>query len=1617
MNAAGGVGGDGGNLYHDGDGGDGGTGIFSANGSITINSGIVNATGGVGGDGGNGNSSSGNGGDGGTGIASTSGSITIHSGTVNITGGAGGDGGDRDYSAGGDGGAGIANTSGSITIHSGTVNTTDGVGGRGRFNGGNGAGIDGAFSTGTEGTALIMASSIRDNEDTSKWGGIIFEGEEGRVYGDQALRNDFEIPGNHTLTIPADTTLTVPENVTLTNSGRLINDGTFENDGEVINNGTLINNGSITNIDAIKGDGPIDDLTDQPIGDPVSYWTCDQSGQNWKLEKRLKYTVVEAGTIIWGINYGKEQWYVVNSDVEISDRITVSGDVHLILVNGCTLTAKNGIRVEGSDNSLTIYAQSLTDDTMGRLSAFISAGNSYHAAIGSNGGTTGHITINGGAIDAKGGYRSAGIGGGQNSSGGIITINGGKVIATGGDYYRPVGGYCLEGGAGIGSGRSASGGIITINGGDVTATGNGGGAGIGGGGSGTGGTITITGGTVNARGSSGGAGIGDGNNSSGGTFSTGKSGNAFIIASSISDNADTTDWSGVIFNGQEDNGNGKVYGSPTLKTDATISDGKRLEIPAGSTLTIDNNVTLTNNGTIDVYGTIRGKLTNNDGGTVSNHGTIDGSLDNSGTITNQASATISSNVTNSGAIGTYGKISGSLTNNGIIMVGPDGSIPQTIPGSGSVVHYPSNRTYLDEDGNSKPIPTGTPFLLPGMTALSGWYVVCGNVTLTERPTVTSDVHLILVDGCKLDAQEGITVEHSDSLTIYAQSNGSNMGKLTATGDDYQPGIGDDGYGYGKITINGGEVTATGDAGIDGGYGGEITINGGTVTATDKEYDAGIAAGYDGKITINGGTVTATGGKEDGAGLGGDGEITISGGTVTATGKEDGAGLGGDGDTFSTGKDGNAFIIASSISDSGDDKKAGWSGVIFEGNDGKVYGSPTLKTDATIPSNKKLEIPAGKSLTIDNGVTLTNDGEITNNGTLTIERTGKLVNNGTLVNNSSNQGITGNGTIEGRGTLTGTGTIANTIINNLPAAPKFTTQPQAKTVSAGKTAEFTVTVSGNPAPTCQWQVNRGDRWENIPGAANSSYTTEAASMSMNGWRYRCVVTNNAGQAESDPAILTVQKAEPPAAASQHLNIANHLAKTYTYQLSNLRPQLPEGASWENVTYELTDVAFTQGGYYTADTATIIPGSGALNTLSLPILFNDVTTEGTVGTVTVTIRSDNYQDFTNTLEIIANNKEAVTFSGVTGVTVPYTGQPMKGYTGELVIEDNGGNPVTLTPEISYTGRLETSYKGTQPPTEVGTYSVIFRVADTDPRYIGRLAVNFEITKSQGGGGDPVNPGGGNGGGTYTPPTYPPAVEKPGEGGGTPAVTPSNPKPGDTVTVKPKLDEGYEVDEIIVTDKNGKPVEVTRNPDGTYTFKQPSGKVTIEVTYKEVNTPWNNPFADVSENDWYYEAVRFVQERGLMNGYSDGRFGPNDTLSRVQLAQILFNKEGRPGVNYLLDFSDVAGEAWYAEAVRWAASQGIVGGYGDGTFGPNDPITREQLAVMLWRYSGSPAATNKELHFNDTDEISGFALEALRWAVENGILNGYGDGRLGSQGQATRAQVAQMLKNFIENQEANT
>ena len=250
------------------------------------------------------------------------------------------------------------------------------------------------------------------------------------------------------------------------------------------------------------------------------------------------------------------------------------------------------------------------------------------------------------------------------------------------------------------------------------------------------------------------------------------------------------------------------------------------------------------------------------------------------------------------------------------------------------------------------------------------------------------------------------------------------------------------------------------------------------------------------------------------------------------------------------------------------------------------------------------------------------------------------------------------------------------------------------------------------------------------------------------------------------------------------------------------------------------------------------------------------------------------------------------------------------------------------------------------------------------------------------------------------------------GTVASNRTHASDGSLVTLTAAPDSGYLLDALTVTDSKGGQLKLTDKGGGKYAFTMPSRPVTVKATFAPVQAPWSSPYSDVPEDAWYAEAVRFVTEQNLMGGYTDSLFGPNDNLSRAQLAQILFNREGRPVVNYLLQYGDVPEGAWYAEAIRWAASQGIVSGYGGGLFGPDDPLTREQLAVMLWRYAGSPAPSNLRLDFSDADQAGGYALDALRWAVDQGVVSGSG-GALDPVGPATRAQAAQMLKSFLEPQ----
>ena len=285
--------------------------------------------------------------------------------------------------------------------------------------------------------------------------------------------------------------------------------------------------------------------------------------------------------------------------------------------------------------------------------------------------------------------------------------------------------------------------------------------------------------------------------------------------------------------------------------------------------------------------------------------------------------------------------------------------------------------------------------------------------------------------------------------------------------------------------------------------------------------------------------------------------------------------------------------------------------------------------------------------------------------------------------------------------------------------------------------------------------------------------------------------------------------------------------------------------------------------------------------------------------------------------------------------------------------------------------------------------------------------------------TTPTGGGGSGVTT---YAVTVEKAEHGKVT--ASPSSASSGTPVTITVTPDEGYELEKLTVTDSKGSEVKLTDKGNGKYTFDMPNTKVEIRAVFRKIAPVWENcpggvdcpaySYRDVDTSAWYHEAVDYVLVNGLMSGYGKGVFGPNDHLSRAQLCQILYNKEGQPAATGGSAFTDVANGAWYFDAVTWAAENGIVGGYGNGLFGSEDNITREQLAAILYRYAqakGYDVSVGEDtniLSYTDTLEISEYAIPAMQWACGAGIIQGNG-GYLNPQGDATRAEIATMLMRF--------
>ena len=307
---------------------------------------------------------------------------------------------------------------------------------------------------------------------------------------------------------------------------------------------------------------------------------------------------------------------------------------------------------------------------------------------------------------------------------------------------------------------------------------------------------------------------------------------------------------------------------------------------------------------------------------------------------------------------------------------------------------------------------------------------------------------------------------------------------------------------------------------------------------------------------------------------------------------------------------------------------------------------------------------------------------------------------------------------------------------------------------------------------------------------------------------------------------------------------------------------------------------------------------------------------------------------------------------------------------------------------------------------TDGITFHVSSLSP-----FAIGWYKNTSTGGGG-----GGGGGGGAVAPTTY--DIVIPSALANTVKADKTKAAAGDTVTLT-AAGEGT----LTVTDANGKTVALTDLGSGKYTFKMPSAKVSVDFK-TTADQPCDGgrdcpsaPFMDVDTAKWYHLSIDYVLTHKMMNGVSSRAFAPNANLTRGMLVQILYNLEGKPK-GIAAYFSDVQADAWYAEAVGWAAANKVVTGYADGTFRPNAAVTREQAAAILYRYAQSKGIdvsvgeNTNILSYVDVQQASEYAIPALQWAVGAGVLNGKNGGRLAPTGTATRAEIAAIMQRWCEN-----
>ena len=617
------------------------------------------------------------------------------------------------------------------------------------------------------------------------------------------------------------------------------------------------------------------------------------------------------------------------------------------------------------------------------------------------------------------------------------------------------------------------------------------------------------------------------------------------------------------------------------------------------------------------------------------------------------------------------------------------------------------------------------------------------------------------------------------------------------------------------------------------------------------------------------------------------------------------------------------------------------------NEANTGDTVTLLKD----TKEDITIPSGKTITLDlNGKTLTNvdDHTILNNGNLTITGTGR-------VDNISHA----------KGALYNKGTV---VING---GTFDRSKENGKTSNdSGSNSWYTIKNVGSMT------IHDG---ATVQTAGNNAALGKFSSLVSNGYFDANDYSTNKGL---DQPILTIDGGTFRGGLNTIKNDDRAKLTINGGTFSNYYQAVVQN---HNIA-EITGGTFTAASDANAETYGIYNcGCGA---------------EIDLGTLTVS--GGTFTGATYAVAEVSSLNAAVNISG--GQFAGTKAAIVKSSTSKATIAVSGGT-FSSDPSVHVVGNGNTNIVKRAGSEGAYTYTVLAKSGLTSGVYLtnpsGALASNYYVSSTANGVWTVSYSAPYSGGSSSYDPTY--SVSTPSKTkNGSVTVSPKSASKGDTVTVTVKPDSGYVLETLTVTDKNGNELTLKDKGNGKYTFTMPAGKVEVKATFMEDNSMLNF-FYDVPNNAYYYEAVKWAQEKSITGGIGNGLFGPNQPCTRAQIVTFLWRAAGSPEPKSMSSFSDVSADSYYAKAVAWAVENGITTGTGDGKFSPDATCTRAQSVTFLFRAIGKLVDSKAE--FSDVLTDSYYA-NAVAWAVENGVTNGIGNGLFGPDNSCTRAQIVTFL-----------